>query len=51
MSVAQPADAPLNTVDFAVGHRLLGALVAGIATAILLYLITIMIAARFGVRL
>ena len=33
------------------GHGFWVALVAGIATTILLYLVTIMIAARFGVRL
>jgi hypothetical protein len=33
------------------GHGRWGTLVAGIATAILLYLVTIVIAARFGVRL
>ncbi len=33
------------------GHRLWGTLVAGRATTILLYLVTIVIAARFGVRL
>ncbi|HQS11759.1 hypothetical protein [Sphingorhabdus sp.] len=51
MSAAQPADAPLNAVNFAVGHGRWGTLVAGIATTILLYLVTIVIAARFGVRL
>ena len=51
MSVTQPADVPLNAVDFAVGHGRWGTLVAGIATTILLFLITIVIAARFGVRL
>jgi hypothetical protein len=33
------------------GHRRWGTLVTGMATTILLYLVTIMIAARFGVRL
>ena len=51
MRVAQPADAPLNAVDFAVGASPVGTLVAGIATTILLYMVTIVIAARFGVRL
>jgi hypothetical protein len=32
-------------------HRLWGVLTAGMATTILLYLVTIVIAARFGVRL